>query len=524
MTSDLAVTVYGGAAGDRDTGEIGGNRILLEWDEHRWFLDFGLRFKSHGRFYEEFLKPRGSSCGLRDYLRMGLLPPVEGLYRDDLWCHEPDLWDRYRGAHPQHRRLDGVDGVCVSHAHLDHNGCLGFLRSDVPVYTGLTTAVIAKAMQDIKGSGPENEFAYLAPREANDDGVLQGVRGERVQRRHVVCEDIELTAELQGFWCTVPGTRTNLKACPLELWRDREGMRFWRMDHSIPGSGAFGVETSAGWVIYSGDVRRHGHSSKRVDTFVEEAKALGPALLVVEGTRVSETSSVREEDVRAAASDVVGRAEGLVVADFGPRNIERLRVFHEVALEQGRQLVVTVEDAYMLQQLHRVDPAIPDVSLDSVTILKEPLGSDRVWMRRVYEDYPGDVVRAADVRRDADGYILCLSFWDISNLVDLEPDGGTYVYSSSEAYSEEQEIDQRRLRNWLAHFGMAVYGGIPGAETFDLPLHASGHADGPAMEAMIDELGAEKIMPVHTEDLEWFEQRWPDKLVVAADGIPRAID
>lgn len=80
-------------------GEIGGNRILVETPEGAWFCDFGTRFKLAGRFYEEFLKPRASSLGIHDFLRIGLLPPLEGIYRDDLWAYEPDLWDRYRN-HP----------------------------------------------------------------------------------------------------------------------------------------------------------------------------------------------------------------------------------------------------------------------------------------------------------------------------------------------------------------------------------------------------------------------------------------
>jgi hypothetical protein len=43
------------------------------------------------------------------------------------------------------------------------------------------------------------------------------------------------------------------------------------------------------------------------------------------------------------------------------------------------------------------------------------------------------------------------------------------------------------------------------------------------MEALIEEVGAEKIMPVHTESMEWFETRWPNKLVTAADRLPGSI-
>jgi hypothetical protein len=50
--SELQITVYGGA------GEIGGNRILLEWDDGGWLLDFGTRFAATGKYFEEFVKPR----------------------------------------------------------------------------------------------------------------------------------------------------------------------------------------------------------------------------------------------------------------------------------------------------------------------------------------------------------------------------------------------------------------------------------------------------------------------------------
>ncbi|MFQ6046608.1 MAG: MBL fold metallo-hydrolase, partial [Gemmatimonadales bacterium] len=136
----LTLTVYGGVAGDELTGEIGGNKILLEWSDKAYLLDFGQRFSVSAKFFEEFLKPR-TAVGLRDYLRMGLLPPLEGLYREDLSAHEPGLWERYN-EHPHHRRLDHVDGVLLSHGHVDHSGALGFLRSDIPVYTGLMTAIM----------------------------------------------------------------------------------------------------------------------------------------------------------------------------------------------------------------------------------------------------------------------------------------------------------------------------------------------------------------------------------------------
>jgi len=105
MAIQLRIAVFGGA------GEIGGNRILLSWDDAAWMLDFGTRFAATSHYFEEFVKPSGATLGLRDYLRMGLLPPLEGLYRDDLCCHEPDLWERYRN-HPDYRRVPELKACC----------------------------------------------------------------------------------------------------------------------------------------------------------------------------------------------------------------------------------------------------------------------------------------------------------------------------------------------------------------------------------------------------------------------------
>jgi hypothetical protein len=77
----------------------------------RWnqgLLDFGKGFSRRAKFFEEYLKPR-SANGLVDFIEMGLIPDVEGIYRDDLL----EMAGRKAGS-------PTVDAVLVSHAHADH--------------------------------------------------------------------------------------------------------------------------------------------------------------------------------------------------------------------------------------------------------------------------------------------------------------------------------------------------------------------------------------------------------------------
>ena len=105
--------------------------------------------------------------------------------------------------------------MLISHVHVDHNGCLGFLKPEIPVYTGFMTAMIWNCLQDARPTGVDGELCYLVPRCANGD-VLQSAKGPRIQRSHLICEcgpEIDQAmAELLRFWASVPGTRSGTQA------------------------------------------------------------------------------------------------------------------------------------------------------------------------------------------------------------------------------------------------------------------------------------------------------------------------
>jgi len=488
---------------------IGGNKILLEDGDTCLFFDFGTSFGRRYEFFEEYLKPR-PGVGLLDLLYMELLPPLNGIYRRDLVPHD-DLWARVI-ASPHYREL-AINGVLLSHAHTDHSGYVSFLGTDIPIYATAMTVFIAKAMQDSGQSDFEKEVCYANPRHLEDGVLKTQMRGCYLQRPFVFVDGCPESEEAKAFWNYSPAKTKALELCASMVAADRIGelpLRYFPVDHSVFGASAFAVETSAGWIGYTGDLRLHGSRGQHTERFIEAMRELQPLALICEGTRIDAPSigsghrfrQVTESEVLTNALQEVQRTSGLVVADFGPRNIERLITFYHIAQETGRKLVILSKDAYLLEAMRLVSEQVPDIgSLSDILIYRDPKATLRTWEEKLRDKHSTKIVDATEVQANQDEYILCFSFWDINDLIDIEPREGAYIYSSSEAYNEEQQMDLRRLRNWLGHFGMRFIGDPEGGEE---GLHASGHASGAELLRLIREIRPKILIPVHTEYPEYF--------------------
>jgi len=335
-----------------------------------------------------------------------------------------------------------------------------------------------------------------------------------LQRQFCFADSIFLTPEARSFWQTPTGARQ--MSCNWPTIINKVGnlsIRCFPVDHSIYGATAFTVETSQGWVVYTGDLRMHGKMGYKTRQFADEAAKLHPSILLCEGTNINkEDDSTTEEDVMQNTFRMVKEAKGkLVIADFGPRNLERLLTFRAIASECQRKLAILLKDAYLLQSLHLVMPEIPDPIEDDTLTIYEEIKSWLSWERDLLARYKnqGKTVQPEDIRRDEGNYILCLSFWDVNELIDIKPSkGGIYIYSSSEAFSEEQRFDVKRLRQWLHHFDFLPIG-VPNTETGKVAeeeqgFHSSGHASASELLEVIETIGAKLVIPIHTEHPELF--------------------
>lgn len=113
---------------------------------------------------------------------------------------------------------------------------------------------------------------------------------------------------------------------------------------------------------------------------------------------------------------------------------------------------------------------------------------------------------AGDVSSSQSQFILCFSFFDLNELPSIRPrPGSLYLFSSSEPHDEEQEIDFRRLHNWLRNFELKSFG-LPKERDggWEIPeeergLHASGHACGIDLLNIVREINPGILIPVHSE-------------------------
>ncbi|MHA2288899.1 MAG: hypothetical protein ACXABG_08930, partial [Promethearchaeota archaeon] len=122
----MEIQIFGGIS------EIGGNKIFVNIGDKKFLFDFGLSFSENQKYFSEFLNPRKFN-GIVDYLYLGIIPPINKLYRNDLITPFSNVLnsDPYNIITTNENI---VDAFFLTHAHLDHYQFMGFLKQETPIY------------------------------------------------------------------------------------------------------------------------------------------------------------------------------------------------------------------------------------------------------------------------------------------------------------------------------------------------------------------------------------------------------
>lgn len=446
------LTFYGGV------NEIGGNKILLEDKKTKIFLDFGMSFGSRGMFFEEYLKPR-SANGLGDFLKMGLVPDLNGVYRDDLL-----------GIIGRKTKDCEIDGVLISHAHADHANYISFLHENIPVHCGKTAHLLLQAICESGQSGLENEMLGFKERPI-------------LKKKAPVIE-----REFKHFRTGDEFKIKSLEVKPIHV------------DHSLPGAYGYIIYTSAGPVVYTGDFRFHGMKSEMSNEFIEKAAEENPVAMICEGTTFGrkEKEQNTEEDVYQECFDVISKSDKFVTADFNFKDADRIQTFYRIAKETGRKFVITFKDACFLKWLAEdevLKKKLPNIN-DEHIVLYKPKKSKGLYRDQDYSIWEREyldmdnVWKAEDVNENQKNVIMAMTFYQITELIDIKPsEESIWIQAHSEPFNEEMGLDQERLENWLRFFKFQR-----------VQSHASGHASPEEIKSAISKVKPKKLYLVHTEE------------------------
>lgn len=499
----INLSFYGGA------GEIGGNKILLEAEDSRVFLDFGTSFSREEEFFEfPLLRP---AC-IGDLFKTGILPRLCGIYKNAGLSldYASDGTPSIRGEEEECR----IDGVLLSHAHVDHYGYLGMVRPDIPVYLSPISRRIVELRNDIR-------------------------------------EDWQTRVDLDALVPVEKGV--NFEVGNLRVTR-------YDVDHSILGASAYLIQFGEKNVAYTGDMRFHGNATSDSENFLEACKRAGIDTLLCEGTRLGPPSEEEREveshtlgselEVEQKCRDIFSNEEGLIIYDASPADMNRMKSVSKVAKECGRTLVFDSKKAYLLLYMNHPEilyPGLPSLSEFKIALSRLKLNAARygkyglpqdlyaesytdyrqaheacllVAQRNKQKDNPDLICLPDDsfiwgplreeVLKEPRRYLLYTSSGAHTLLHFLTSDGrkvpGTYVYGKAEPFKEEMELSFKRLLKWVELCGLKLE-----------YAHTSGHMYPKDIERLVCKIDPKVVVPIHTEHPELFSN-WLSEIKIPHTG------
>ncbi|MHA1168937.1 MAG: MBL fold metallo-hydrolase [Candidatus Hodarchaeales archaeon] len=484
MVEMTDITVFGGIH------EVGGNTIVISSKNTRILVDFGISFNRHRKYFSRSLTPRTGNY-LGDLLEFQLIPDFSGLYKQDLI--------RNNGKKPL--KEPAFDAVVFSHVHLDHCGYLGLVRSDIPIYCSLESLCILENLA-ITGLYQYSEFIATKPsfrfKINKKGGVSRMTSRDGTEKREFKILEKGKSNKIGDF---------TISPFPV--------------DHSLPGAMGFVIDTPSGSIAYSGDIRFHGRHPEYSHDFVERTANFEPEIMLCEGTRITEDKNTGENEVEHATTEILRVEQDLAIVNFPQRDIDRLISFHKSAKKSGRELLINLSQAHLLELLHEKigGKDVPDLEDDGISLYAEPKGWFHVNKREILEtelsklvdsdhleenvnkqllmDYDKWerkyisneelTVRTAEVKKKQSKYLLYCPYSVFEHLIDIHPDRGTFIWSKTIPFTDEMELDKTRLDHWSQHFGLKR-----------VSLHASGHASGPDLKMMIEKIKPKNLLPVHS--------------------------
>jgi ribonuclease J len=287
--ADTMIEFFGGL------GVIGGSKIMISTPNARVLLDLGLDIPTGA---DLFRGPTGTRPGheLTDYLNTGRAPRLPGIY-DPAHLRMPGPraelgWLGRRDPRPT--------AIFISHAHIDHDGLIGFVRPDLACYAHPMTVAIHRGLA-MTGLGPAAPGAQLSEAPPG-----------------------------------IPVAVADLLVEPIEV------------DHDVPGACGFLITAPDGRIAYTGDINTH--RGTRSLAFADRVG--GVDALIMETTMLSFDPIPEEPPAESQVLEQISRLldqMDLQLISVYQRDLERCQAIIDLATAHRRTMIWPGQQAAFLQ-------------------------------------------------------------------------------------------------------------------------------------------------------------------------------
>ena len=252
-------------------------------------------------------------------------------------------------------------------------------------------------------------------------------------------------------------------------------------DHSAFDSYMFLIEHDDKTILYTGDFRANG----RLDFDALLSGLPKVDVLITEGTTLTREGqeNIQEELLEDIAVNYIQDKKSPIFIMMSAQNIDRLVTAQNIADQTGR---VFLQDIYTAQIAKSCD-----VLSDKARVFMT--GGDKQYQQ--LQQF--NTVKIGKYEISKTPFLMCIRqsmknyLAKLNDIVSFE--GGVLFYGMWKGYMEQPEM--KEFLEWMTSKGVKIH-----------ILHTSGHADSITIERIIEQTTPKTIIPVHTENSDWFNK------------------
>jgi len=423
----------------RGTKEIGGSCVHIWTEKTKILLDYGIPLVEKDG--SEFNIDKYKTLTIKELIEKSILPNIKGIYKDD---------------------KNVINGVILSHAHLDHYGLFNFLNPNLKCYLGRATHKIIELN------------SLFTPQLIS---IANPVYFEKEKTFKI--GDISITP----YWA----------------------------DHSAFDSYSFLIEADGKKIFYSGDFRGHGRKAKVFKWFTHHAPQ-NVGYLLLEGTSIGRENKLSKSETELEDDFVALFRESnkINLIYTSGQNIDRLVSIYRACLKTGKILVIDVYVAEILKELSEFAKIPhPSENFKGLRVIFPYYTSKRLTNEgneNILYQFKEYKITKEEINKQPDKIVMVVRpsmQKDLDNIKNI--DGGNLIYSMWDGYMEKSST--KKFIDYLMKRGFTLY-----------KIHTSGHADIKSLEEMVNALKPKAIVPIHTFEADKYKDIFKFPVVEVNDG------